>query len=313
MKAWQFTEVNKPLELIEVPEPTPGKDEVKIKVKASGLCHSDVGVIEGVTTPSLGKIPMILGHEIAGVITELGEGVTDFEVGDRVAVRAGADAPGSATDGGYAEFAVSPSKFVVKIPDNVDFISAASATDGGMTSFHALSVTGQVKEGDKVAIVGLGGLGLYGAQIALGLGATVYGVDIKEESRKAAEQFGVKNCVKDVRELADEDIDVVVDFAGFEATLSGSIEAVRPGGRVVLIGLGASEGKINIFKFVTKSLTMASSIGGTTDDLKAVLELIGNGDVKPLLHQIKFDEISEGLQQLADNKVTGRLVAVIDN
>ena len=313
MKGWQFTEIHKPLTLVELPDPTAGLDEVKIEVKTCGLCHSDVGIIEGVTTSALGKIPLILGHEIAGIITELGEGVTDFQVGDRVAVIAGADTPGVVTDGGYANVTVSPTKFVVKIPDEVTFEEASSATDAGNTAYHAIATTGEVKEGEKVGIIGLGGLGYLGVQIALALGAKVYGVELREEARAAVEAFNVEKCVSDLSELADENLDVIIDFAGFGTTTAAAIDYVRPGGRIVLIGLGKGEATISSFKFVTKSLTMKSSIGGTREDLAEMFKLMAAKKVVPKITKIGFNEIPEGLKQLEEGKVTGRLVAVIDN
>jgi len=312
MRGWQFTEIHKPLTLVELPDPVPGPGEIALEVKAAGLCHSDVGYIEGVTTSSLGMIPIILGHEVAGIVTALGDGVTDFQVGDRVAVRAGLDSPGVASNGGYANMTVANTKIVAKIPEGVPFEYAAAATDAGMTSYHAVSVAGQVKAGDRVGIVGLGGLGYLGAQVALALGAKVYGVDPKPESRAAVELLKVERCVADVNELADEQLDVVIDFAGFGTTTAGAIEVVKTGGRVVQIGLGKAESTINTFNFVVKQLTMIGSVGGTREDLEEALKLIAAKKIVPLITMIGFDEIQDGIDKLTAGKVKGRLVAEVN-
>ncbi|AMO63844.1 Zn-dependent alcohol dehydrogenase [Mycolicibacterium phlei] len=311
MKAWQFTGIREPLKLIEIEDPVPGPGEVGIDVHAVGLCHSDVGVLEGVTTASLGKIPIILGHEIAGVVNAVGEGVTDFAVGDRVCVRAGADSPGAATDGGYAEKTVSKADFVVKLPDSIPFTVGAAATDAGMTSHHAVIGTGGVKAGDRVGIVGAGGLGMIGLQIAQAAGAKVYVAEPRESARQVAQKYGVEKCVADVSELAGEELDVVVDFAGFSTTTAGALNAVKAGGTVVLAGLGAPETTFPTLTLVVRTIRLLGTLGGEREDVKRVLEYVDQGKVEFTLTEISFDEIPDGLQKLEEGKVDGRLVAKI--
>lgn len=159
MKGWLFTDTHIPLKLIEKPDPVAVPGEVVVDIKASGLCHSDVAALEDPGWMALiTAAPMIMGHEMSGVISEVGEGVTGFKVGDRVGVCPMSQDPSVATgmgysrDGGYATKCLVPAKNLVPLPDNVSFIQGAAATDAGMTSYHAMFVVGGAKAGMKVAL-----------------------------------------------------------------------------------------------------------------------------------------------------------------
>ena len=161
MKAWQFSEIGIAMEIVELPDPIAGTGQVIVEVKAAGLCKSDVGLMDGSITWMLAFTPIVLGHEVAGIISEVGDGITGFAVGDRVAIAgAGLDAPGLTLNGGFAEKCVGKVEQLVRVPDSVPFIQAAAAMDAGMTSYHAVRVVGGVTEGTRVGIIGLGGLGM---------------------------------------------------------------------------------------------------------------------------------------------------------
>ena len=312
MRGWQLTGAHQPLKLVYLPDPIPKKGEIAIDIKAAGLCHSDVGLMEGITTSALAFLPIIIGHEFSGIVTAVGEGVTDFKVGDKVSCTAGYESPGVKYNGAYANKTVALARICTKIPDNVDWMQAAAATDAGITAYHAVAVTAGVKPGDKVGIVGLGGLGLNGAQIAKELGGEVYCAEIKPEVREAAAKFGFAQIVADVNDLADFNLDVIIDFAGFAPTIEGALRAVRYKGTVVLIGLGSAEAKLDVMGFVGREITLKSSIGGTVEDLKNVLNLIAEKKLEILSSPITFEEIPDGLERLKQGKVVGRLVAMMD-
>jgi alcohol dehydrogenase, propanol-preferring len=318
MRAWQFTKAGKRLDRIELADPVPREGEVVIELHASGLCHSDVGFLEGVIEPAF--VPIVLGHEAAGIITDLGAGVTDYNLGDRVAVNAmgdgttanGLDYIGIGRNGAYAEKVSAWPRELVRIPDQVTFDQAAAATDAGMTSYHALMVTGGVRPGMKVGIVGLGGLGSTAAQIAAIAGAEVIGADINPDVRAIAHKLGVTEVVPTAAELEPFAPDVIVDFAGFGTTTAGAIEAVKAGGTVVQVGLGAPEATISTQLVTMKHLTLVGSLGGAPADTAAVVDLIAAGKLRISTELIGFDEIDEGLHRLARGEVHGsRLVAVL--
>lgn len=310
MKAWRFYGAGQPLRLEEVPDPTAKPGEIVIDVKASGLCHSDVSALDdpawAVNFPSE---PVVLGHEPVGVVTEVGEGVTHLAVGDRIGIPSGPpNVNGYFRDGGYAEKTTAIASEVVKIPDNVDYIRAATGTDAGNVAHHAVVTRGLVSKGQKVGIIGIGGLGQIGARIAVLRGAEVYAAEVKEDVWPMAEQLGVVRCVKDVRELADVELDTIVDFAGFGTTTTGAIEAVRPGGRVVQVGMGRLVFEINSNPLIIKQIDLVGSMGGGVEDLAGVYELMSSGGLVPKTTTISFDKIDEGLDLLRQGKVTGRLV-----
>ncbi len=311
MKAWVFKGTNQPLELQEVSDPQPAPGEVVIDIKASGLCHSDVSALDDPDwIVNFAKLPVVLGHEPAGVVSALGEGVTNLKIGDRVGIPSGPpNFNGYARDGAYAEKTTALADAVVKIPDNLDYIKAAAGTDAGNVSYHAVVTIGKVQPGEKVGIIGIGGLDQIGARIAVLKGAEVYAVEIKKDAWPLAESLGVKKTVSDITELADIGLDMVVDFAGFGTTTAGAINTVRPFGRVVQVGMGRLKAEIDTNNLIINHIQLLGSMGGGTEDLAGVYELMASGGLDPTLSTVKFNEINDGLERLRQGTVTGRLVA----
>lgn len=312
MKAWVLDEVHGSLREADVPVPTPQSGQVLVKVKASGLCHSDVGYIEGVI-PFAIPLPVILGHEASGTIEAIGDDVTGWAVGDAVASAISADdAPGVSRDGAYAEYIIVNASKLVRLPEGIDWAQAAAATDAGVTSYTGVIVFGGIKAGDRVGIVGLGGLGMTGARIAVITGATVYGVEPREALWDTARQMGVTEVVADVTELEGRDLDVIVDFAGFSTTTAGAIRAVRPRGRVVLVGLGKAEVTFNSIDLVGRAVELLGATPvGDPAHLQAVIDLVASGELSVQAERIGFADIPDGLGRLMRGEVNGRLVAML--
>ena len=312
MMAWLFTGAHRPLELVEREEPRPGAGEVLVEVRGSGLCHSDVGRMDGTLTPFMPKPPpIVLGHEIAGLVTTAGTDV-GCAVGDRV-VASGTQkfCPGRDADGGYATHCILPVGCLLPLPDAVSFVQGAAATDAGQTSHHAVMVAGELRAGQRVGIVGLGGLGITGARIAFLHGAEVYGAEPRQEVWAAAKAQGVREVVDDVSQLGTYELDLIIDFAGFGDTTSGAIAAVRQGGRVVQVGLGETEATISRMQLVARSVTLRGSGGGQPNDTAAVLDLMSRGDLVIEAATIGFDDIPDGLERLKRGGVIGRIVAAL--
>lgn len=308
MKAWQFIGVGSPLTLREVEVPDVGPGQVLIDIKASGLCHSDVGYLEGTIT-HLPFVPITLGHEMSGVVSRVGPGVSEFTVGQRVAIPSTLETPGNASDGGFAEYVVARQEHLIAIPDDVDHVHAALAMDAGMTSYHAVRYGG-TKQGTRIGIIGLGGLGFLGAQFALALGAEVYGVEINEDIWPRALGVGVAGVARSIGEFADKNLEVVIDFAGFGTTTAEAFEAIGHGGTVVQVGLGRTSATISTWALLSKELRYLGSAGGTFDDVRAALDLFSSGTVKPLLNTVSFEQIGEAIARLRRGQVDGRIVAV---
>jgi propanol-preferring alcohol dehydrogenase len=309
MRAWQFTEVGAPLTLTEVPIPDPADDEIRVRVRAAGLCHSDVGFIDGTLTPLLPFRPITLGHEIAGVVSAVGAAVTQFTVGQKVVVPAAIEGPGTSKDGGFADEVVVLERLVVPMPEGVPFDQAAAATDAGLTSYHAVAVQGQVTDGARVGIIGFGGLGSLGAQAALALGASVVVAEKNHGVHQFVRDLGVEHVVGDVAELEGMGLDVVLDFAGFGSTVDGAMRALRRGGRIVLVGLGEARGEIDLQALTLNEIEVVGSQAGTKEDCAAVLDLVRDGKLTSRITEIGFDDIGDGIGRLERGQVVGRLVA----
>ncbi|MGY1722268.1 zinc-binding dehydrogenase [Blastococcus sp. SYSU DS0533] len=275
-----------------------------------GLCHIDVGILDDEEwLQRLGPRPLTLGHEVAGVVAELGEGVTGVRVGAPVGVSpSGSTRPGLARDGGYSSACVADVGDLVPIPPGVGFAQAAAGADAGRAAYRAVMVRGQVTAGHRVGIIGLGGLGQFAARIAVLAGAEVYVAEVKESHWPLARELGAADVAADIRAFADRDLDVVVDFAGFGTTTAAAIEAVRREGRVVQVGMARLEATIPTGTLIFKQATLLGSRSGTTADIAAVYELIASGDRRPRLTDITFDDVPEGLRRLHDGQVADRLV-----
>ncbi|MEV5937409.1 zinc-binding dehydrogenase [Streptomyces sp. NPDC051994] len=315
MKAMRFAGAGRPLVLETVPDPQPGPGWVVVDIEAAGLCHSDLHIMSGMDLGDLSVTPPVtLGHEGAGVISAVGDGVHEFAVGDRVGIalvthpiEAAMFAPGVAHDGAFAEQELAHGSTLVRIPDNVTFAEAAVATDAVATAFHAVRTAGSVRTGQTVGVIGLGGLGLNGVRIADLLGATVYGVDISPASHGPAKEAGAVACFEDARELVAKNPDVIVDFAGVPSTVAAAVEAVRPGGCVVLVGLGGAVAPIPTASLVLRNVRLVGSLGASKDELREVYDLIASGALKPTVHEVPFDELPAAMDRLARGEVRGRL------
>jgi propanol-preferring alcohol dehydrogenase len=315
MKAWQYPGQQQPIQLNEVLEPAPGPNEVVIDVKAAGLCHSDLMYMQ-MGDGVMPFLPMTQGHENAGVISAIGADVTGFEVGDVVGVcSSGVQPPlGMFTPGGFADKLVADFRDLARVPAGLDLSLAALATDAGMTSYHAMIKAGGATTGMKVGVIGFGGLGQIGARAAVLAGAEVHVAETKEDVWPLALAAGVTDCVRDADEwaaaefnpMAGGSFDLIVDYAGFDTTQK-ALNAVKRGGRVVQVGLGKPT-----FTVITPSILgkeLIGSLGGTVQDIEEVFVLMARGEIQPVYEDIPFDAIGDGLKRLADNQVTGRLVA----
>jgi len=312
MRAWQFTATHQPLALVEIDEPTAGPGEVVLEIKAAGLCHSDVGALTDESWMKvISQFPVVMGHEIAGVVTQVGEGVTDFAIGDRVGVcpSNGHGAPGYARDGGFTFLHRVLADDLVRMPEALSFELAAMGTDAGMTSYHALVVRGGCAKGMKVGVIGMGGLGQIGARVAVVLGAEVHVAEPNESVWDQARAMGVASVVTDAAEWDGQGFDLIVDYAGYGSTTRAAIRAVKRGGRVVLVGMAKMQFELETYDVIRTEVELRGSNGGTKEDIAAVYELLATGEVDPQFSVIDFDGIPAGLEDLRHHRISGRLVA----
>lgn len=312
MKGWCFTATNAPLQLLDIDEPTPGPGEVVLDVKGAGLCHSDVGVmVDPIWMSRVAFTPLILGHEIAGVVSAIGPDVADVKIGDRVGVcpTVGLGAPGFSRHGGFTTKYLAKPIELVPMPDSLSFDLAAVGTDAGMTSYHAMVSRGRVQSDMKVGVIGLGGLGQIGARVAVLRGAEVHVAEPNEAAWPTAEEIGAQSIVRDASEWAGKGFDLIVDYAGFGTTTRAAVNAVRRAGTVVLVGMGKLEFTLDTMPMIISEINVLGSTGGTRDDVVEVYDLFATGKVDPKITKIDFLDIAKGLDDLQHHRITGRLVA----
>ena len=274
MLAGRMNYATKEFAVKHVPVPTPGPGEVRVQVRAAGVCLSDVHLIDGVIQPLfLAGDEVTLGHEVAGVVESLGEGVTGVELGTRVIIQAGKTVDGNLWtmgvdyDGGWAEYVLTPADTLVPIPDSMPFDQAAVIPDAVSTPWGAISWTGQVKAGEAVGVWGIGGLGAHGIQLLRLVGAApIIAIDPVAAARERALEFGADIALDPTQaDFAEQvtaatggrGLDVAIDFAGFAPVRQQALDCLRVGGRLVLVGI--SGGPITVandtsFQFTRKQI-----------------------------------------------------------
>ena len=262
MKAVRLVAVGQPLEMQEIPLPAIGDGDALLRVKAAGICHSDVHYRKG--TSSVGSLPQTLGHEVAGVIEQVGRNVKSFRPGDRVCVHyliTCGECPycsrgneqfcttgamiGKHRDGGYAEFISVPTRSLIHLPDELPFVHAAAMMCSASTSLHALRKA-RLSAGETVAVFGAGGLGMSAIQLARGLGALeVYAIDVNRTKLEQASQLGAvpvnaseSDPVAEISRLSGgKGVDVAIEVIGLPKTMRQAVQSLGVMGRAVLAGI----------------------------------------------------------------------------
>ena len=334
MKAAVLHELKKPLAVEEAERPVPGEGEVLIKVEASGVCHSDLHIIEGDWKQFGGitKIPLIPGHETAGRVAEAGSGVRDLRPGDRVGVpwihwtcgecefcRAGFEnlcsrqkITGCTVNGGFAEYIKAPASHATKIPDAVSSIQAAPLFCAGVTVYRALKQA-QLTPGERLAIFGVGGLGHLAIQIAKEMGLEVTAVDVSDDKLEFAKSLGASrtmnsssaNVAKELRRSGG--MHAVLVTSGSKAAYDAAFPCVRPTGKLLVVGLPPEISFPPIMMAAGEIRVQASAVG-TRQDLKEVLTMAAAGKLHCQVSTRRLDEINTIFDEMKAGKIAGRVV-----
>jgi len=315
VKAAVMTQLKAPLEIKEVPDPKPGPTDAVVRVEACGICRSDWHFWQG-DWSWLGlqpPLPRIMGHEFGGVVEAVGDQVRSFRPGDRVTVPfhlacgrcqycysgrsnlCGMGMLGFSIDGGYGRLALVPNADVnlIRLPEGVDFLTAAALGCRYMTAYHAVADRARVRPGEWVAVFGVGGVGLSAVQIAAALGGRVIAVDISDEKLQRARQEGAVAVVNasqgnpfmQVRQLTEGGADVGIDALGSLSTAQASILSIRKGGRHVQVGLTSQQeqGMIPIpaDAMVVQEIDFLTSLGCPATSYPGLLSLVASGKLDP--------------------------------
>ena len=334
MKAAVVHSFGKPLVIEDVPVPTPGPGEVLVKVKACGVCHTDLHAASG-DWPVKPTPPFIPGHEAAGIVAALGPGVTNLKIGDAVGVAWLHDAcmsceycetgwetlcehqhnTGYSVNGGFAEYVIASAPFAARLPDNVDFASVAPILCAGVTTYKGLKET-EARPGEWVVISGVGGLGHVAIQYAKAMGLKVVGLDIAPDKLELALKAGADHAVNALNKDAAEDV-LTVTSGGAHGVLvtavstpafAQALRMVRRKGTVSLVGLPPGEFPTPIFDVVLKRITVRGSIVGTRQDLEEALDFAGSGAVAAHFSWDALENINGIFARMEEGGIDGRIV-----
>ena len=348
MKVAQIVEPNKSLKISEIETPKPTGMQVLVKVKAVGVCHSDLHLWEGgydtgdgfmkVTDRGV-KFPVIPGHEIVGKVSEIGDSVTEIKVGDDVLVYPWigcgicptcekgdtnlCEAPkslGVFQDGGYAEYSMIPDyKFLIKI-SGIDLEGAASLSCSGLTAYTAVKKAIS-NSPENILIVGAGGLGLMGVQISKALSnAKIICADLDDQKLKKAQEMGAHHVIntkdpeasKNILSICNEKgADSIIDFVNAPPTVKLDLSVIRKRGNIILVGLFGGAVNLPLVSIPLKAITIQGAYTGNYNDLVELIGLAKKGVIKPIVSKrYSIDEATNALQDLKDRKVVGRGIIV---
>jgi len=302
MKAIRLTATDSPLEERGIEVPPVGARDVLIRVRAAGICHSDAHYRAGVSPV---KLPLTLGHEVAGVVERTGGHIKNFKVGDRVCVhylvtcgecafcRAGneqfcpsAEMIGKDRDGGYAEFIAVPERSVFLLPDEIPFEQGAIMMCSSATSLHALKKA-RLAAGESVAIFGVGGLGISAIQLARNLGARrIFAVDINPRKLELAERFDAiainataGDPVEQLREITNgRGVDVALELVGLPVTMRQAVQSLATLGRAALVGLTRESFEVAPYReLINKEAEIIGVSDHLASEIPVLLDLVERG------------------------------------
>lgn len=323
MRAMVIEAPNTPLISKDVPDPVAGNSgETIIDVTACGVCHSDLHVVEG----TIGRTPLILGHEVVGVDAELGPVLVYAPWGCRKddcaqcsagmeMICADSHEAGVLDEGGYAPRMRIPHREYLLPLDGLDPVTTAPLACGGLTAFRAvrraIGLSGSSTSQHRALVVGAGGLGQYAIQyLKLLADAHVTAVDTLPARQATALELGA-DAAGTFDDVAGEKFDSVIDFVGAEATLKGSASVVARGGVVVLVGMFGGTVPFG-FGHLPSEASFTTSVWGSLDDLRELLDLARREKLVHVVETMPLAEANEAHQRLRDGSARGRIVLTMN-
>ncbi|MEV8515066.1 alcohol dehydrogenase catalytic domain-containing protein [Dactylosporangium sp. NPDC051484] len=329
MRAVQVAKPGADFELIDRPVPQPGHWQVLVRTAACGVCHSDAMTKDGMAS----TYPRTPGHEVAGTVEAVGDGVTQWQVGQRVGIgwfggacftctpcREGdfiscraARVTGLSADGGYAEYVLAPADALAAIPDELSDVEAAPLMCAGVTCFNGLRGSG-ARAGDLVAVVGLGGLGHLGVQFANRMGFDVVAIARGEEKGEFARQLGAHHY------LDSTAVDVAAELARLggartvlstvtsSAATTATVGGLRPRGRLVVIGVPTEPLQVFAPDLILASRLVAGHASGTGMDSEDTLRFAALTGVRPMVETMPMAEANRGYAKMMAGQARFRIV-----
>lgn len=330
MKTARIPAANAKFELTDVEIPEPGPRQVRVRVHACGVCHSDVLTVIGMLGNSYPRTP---GHEIAGVVDALGEGVTSWTVGDRVGVGwfGGCDftceacrrgdfiscengqIPGIAYDGGYAEYMVAPAEALARIPDDLSHVDAAPLMCAGITTFNALRES-VARPGDIVAILGVGGLGHLGIQFAAKMGFEVAAIARGTDKEPLAKKLGAHHYIDSKASNVAEELNklggaqVVLATVTVADAMTVTLDGLKARGQLVVVGAPSDPLQVPGASIIFKSSAVQGHASGTSQDSEDTLRFSAITGVRPMIDKMPLSEAQAAFDKMMSGDARFRVV-----
>jgi D-arabinose 1-dehydrogenase-like Zn-dependent alcohol dehydrogenase len=330
MKAWQFKTKGGNLEQVTIPIPVPKDDEIRIKVLSCGVCHTDIGVQYGALGQSWPRTP---GHEVAGLVDEVGSSVKNFKKGDYVGVgwfggncgecfNCKKDSPvncqkvqatGDSFDGGYAEFMTAPANAVAHLPKEVPANEASCMMCGGITTFNSLRHAGAIA-GDVVVVQGLGGLGHFGVQWSKKMGyytvALSRGADKKELALKLGADLYIdsesKDAIQQIQALGGAK--VILATAPNSKSIAEVTPALALNGTVLVVALPSEPISVPIFPLIMSNGSVRGWSSGDARDSEDTVNFAIQNNIHPMIDVFPFDQADKAYQYMRDGKPRFRAI-----
>jgi alcohol dehydrogenase len=330
-QAVQVKSVGGPLELVEVETSSPARDQVRIDVAACGVCGTDRVFVNG-GFPAM-SWPLIPGHEIAGTIAEVGAGVDNYAIGDRVTVGwfgghcnrcipclkglfihcENLQVPSWHYPGGYARSVTVPANALARIPNGLSFAEAAPMGCAGVTTYHALRETTAVP-GDRVAVLGIGGLGHLGVQFARAMGfetiAIARGADKAEDARQLGAHHYIDSTAGDVgaglRALGG--VSVVLATAGNSQAMAETVGGLQPRGQLIAVGVTAEPLPISPVQLINPALSVTGHPSGTARDVEETMQFALLSGVRAKIEERPLAQAAEAYAAMETGRARYRMV-----
>jgi D-arabinose 1-dehydrogenase-like Zn-dependent alcohol dehydrogenase len=331
MKVAQISKPKTDFQIVEREIPKPGAGHVRIKVQACGVCHSDVLTVEGLW-PGI-EYPRIPGHEVAGVVDELGDGVSNWKKGQRVGVgwHGGHDntcsecrrgdfgncknmkIAGISYDGGYQQYMVAPEEALVAIPDSLSDVEAAPLLCAGITTYNALRHSGALP-GDLVAVQGIGGLGHLGVQFASKSGYKVAAIGRGPENAPLAKKLGAAFYIDSKATKAAEELQklggakVILATAPDSKSMSELIDGLGPNGKLVVIGASFDPIEVTPIQLITGQKSIQGWASGVPSDSEDTLRFSELTGVRPMIETYPLEKAAEAYARMMSGHAQFRVV-----
>lgn len=311
-----------PLELVDVADPQPGPDAVRLRVSACGICHTDLHIVEG-ELPSR-KLPLIPGHQIVGIVDLIGEKVTRFKIGDRVGIpwlhsscgecrfcRQGRENlcretafTGYDVHGGYAEYALVPEAFACPLPSSLSDIQAAPLLCAGIIGFRALRVSG-IEPGQNLGLYGFGASAHLAIQVAVHWGCRVYVFTRSPQHQSLARGLGAV-WVGKAEETPPQKLNAAIIFAPAGGIVPHALEALERGGTVALAGIYMTAiPELDYARHLYQEKAVRSVSNATREDAREFLRLAAEIPVRTTVQAFSLEEANGALELLKQGKIQG--------